>query len=303
MRYVDHGDGLFTVVGGAFPLCNTQVIDSGELSVIDPGCAIEDLRAFLRSRGRELRDVKNVMLSHIHPDHITHAVRLERLSRCRIVANEITAPLFNDKEKMKVFLGFHPGHPVREHWERLVNDRMYGALEEGRVGEVVSDGDRIALGDVTLRMLSTPGHTADHMCIEVVETKTMIAADIDCTEFGPYYGHPTSSIPSFRDSIRRLHAMDISKFLSGHATQVEIRDHRQALEAYDRQFDIREDLVLNAVVSGAKSLDDIVSDPIVYPSLSNVVFLQFERWMIEHHVKSLITKGLLREDRGVLKAT
>ncbi|MHA2066053.1 MAG: MBL fold metallo-hydrolase, partial [Candidatus Thorarchaeota archaeon] len=104
MAFTEIAPDIHVVVGGPFPSCNTLVILDDELVVVDPGCSIESLRRFLAIHDRELRDVKTVILSHIHPDHITHAVRLNRLSECRIAANEITAPLFNEKEKMKEFL-------------------------------------------------------------------------------------------------------------------------------------------------------------------------------------------------------
>ena len=117
MSFADLGNDIHVVIGGTFPYCNTIVIDSDEIAVIDPGCKFEDLRQFLVNHDRDIHDVDYVVLSHIHPDHITHASRIQRLSKCKIVTNEITAPLFNDKEKMKEFLGFSQGHKIRPLWE------------------------------------------------------------------------------------------------------------------------------------------------------------------------------------------
>ncbi|MFX1262991.1 MAG: MBL fold metallo-hydrolase [Promethearchaeota archaeon] len=293
--------GIHIVLGGSFPFCNTLVILGDELVVVDPGCSIESLRRFLSSQNRELRNVGTVILSHIHPDHITHAARLNRLSGCRIAANEITAPLFNEKERMKEFLGFHKANPVRRAWENLVNERMYGALDEGRVDEILKDGDRIQLGDVSLRAVMTPGHLPDHMCLEIVEHGLVFAADLDCTEFGPFYGHPNSSIEDFKKSIAKVQNGNYSGIISGHLNEPLLRDYRLALDAFSRQFDIRDDLVFSAIEEGADSLDRITMTPIVYPSLTNPVFLYFEKWMIEHHVKSLIAMGRIEEKQGRLK--
>jgi glyoxylase-like metal-dependent hydrolase (beta-lactamase superfamily II) len=244
-----------------------------------------------------LNNIGTVILSHIHPDHITHAARLNRLSRCRIAANAITAPLFNDKEKMKEFLGFPRGNPVRPLWEQLVNSKMYGALEEGHVDEELSNGDKFALGRYTLRMLYTPGHLPDHMCIEILEPNLVFGADIDLTEFGPYYGHPNSSIQEFKDSIMRLQHNDYDGLISGHLGSPLVRDYKTALASYQRQIGMREDLVLAAIASGAGTVPEITLNPIIYPSLTDPVFLQFETWMIEHHVNSLIARGLIGEKK------
>ncbi len=297
MQSMSLGSGVHVVIGGPFPKCNTVVIIGEESLVIDPGCAIEDLRMFLHKHDLELRDIDTVLLSHIHPDHITHTMRIHRLSRCRIAANEITAPLFNDKEKMKTFLGFHSSQPVRPFWERYLEQHTYGAFDEGHVDEVVKDGDKFVIGDLTLVCRYYPGHLPDHMCVEISELNALFASDIDCTEFGPFYGHPNSSIDEFRRSIARLRETDYAHYISGHLTSVVVPDYQQALAAYDHQFDVREDIVLASIMEGARNVPEITITPIIYPSLSNPVFLQFERWMVEHHVKSLIEKGLVVEKK------
>jgi len=288
------------VIGGTFPRCNTLVAIDEEIAVIDPGCNVEDLRALLQQNNLVLRDIDTVILSHIHPDHITHAMRLNRLSNCRIAANEITAPLFDDKEKMKEFLGFHKGQPVREMWEQLVNSKMYGCLDEGKVDEVLHDGDKFTLGNITLRMLYTPGHLPDHMCIEILESNIVYGSDIDLTEFGPYYGHPNSSIPEFKESIQKLQQKDYRALISGHLKNPVVEDYKTALDAFGRQFDIREDMILAAIMGGASSVPEITMNPIIYPSLTHPVFMQFETWMVEHHVTSLIELNLVEEKKGNL---
>jgi glyoxylase-like metal-dependent hydrolase (beta-lactamase superfamily II) len=298
MTYIQLEENLFVVIGGAFPKCNSLVLIDDEIVIIDPGCAVEDLRALLQDKELALKDVDTLILSHIHPDHITHATRIQRLSRCRIAANEITAPLFNDKEEMKQFLGFHKAHPVRGLWEQLVNSKMYGALDDGRVDEIMSNGDKFAVGDTTIRAIYTPGHLPDHMCFEILEPNLVFTADIDLTEFGPYYGHPNSSIPEFRRSIHHLEDNNYNALISGHLREPLVENYKTALAAYEKQIDIREDLVLTAIMSGAKTIDDITMNPIIYPSLTDPVYLQFETWMIEHHINSLVVRNLIEEKEG-----
>jgi ribonuclease/clavin/mitogillin len=299
MTFSKLSDSVYVVIGGPFPRCNTVVVIADEVLVIDPGCAVEDLRRFLMTHDLNLKDIDTIILSHIHPDHITHTMRLNRLSNCRIAANEITAPLFNDKEEMKQFLGFHKGNPVRKLWEQLVNERMYGALDEGQVDEVLTDGDMFSLGDITLKTFYTPGHTPDHMCIEILEPNLIFTSDIDMTEFGPYYGHPNSSINDFKNSIRKIQHSNYAGLISGHLKEPLVVDYKDKLTAYSRQIGMREDLVLSSILEGAKSIPEITANPIIYPSLTNPVFLQFETWMIEHHIASLIERGLIEEKMGI----
>ncbi len=302
MTFSKVAEGVYVVIGGSFPKCNTIVIIADEVVVIDPGCSVEDLRGFLMTHDLDLRKIDTIILSHIHPDHITHTMRLNRLSGCRIAANEITAPLFDEKEEMKKFLGFHKDNPVRKQWEQLVNEKMYGSLDDGRVDEVLKNGDTFGLGDITLKTLYTPGHLPDHMCIEIVEPNIIFASDLDLTEFGPYYGHPNSSIRDFKMSIRKVQHGKYDGLISGHLKDPLVVDYKTRLAAYARQIRMREDLVLSTILEGASTVPEITANPIIYPSLTNPVFLQFETWMIEHHVSSLIDGGLVVEDKGKLSA-
>ncbi|MFW9848002.1 MAG: MBL fold metallo-hydrolase [Candidatus Thorarchaeota archaeon] len=294
MTTLDLGNNLHVVIGGTFPYCNAIIVDSTEIGVIDPGCRIEDIRKFLVRHDKDIHDIDYIVLSHIHPDHITHASRIQRLSKCKIVANEITAPLFNDKELMRDFLGFHREHKIRPFWEELVNEKMYGCLDEGHVDIILRDAAEFNIGDVTLRTFYTPGHLPDHMCVEFPESELIFGADIDCTDFGPFYGHPNASITEFRDSIHRLSNLDFKGLISGHLSEPLIKDYKTALKSYELQIDMREDFVLMAITGGAGTVDEITLNPIIYRSLSNVVFLQFEKWMIKHHVDSLLEKELIR---------
>ena len=112
--------------------------------------------------------------------------------------------------------------------------------------------------------------------------------------------HPNSSIPEFKESIRLLQQKDYRALISGHLKNPVVEDYKTALDAFGRQFDIREDMILAAIMGGASSVPEITMNPIIYPSLTHPVFMQFETWMVEHHVTSLIELNLVEEKKGNL---
>jgi hypothetical protein len=139
------------------------------------------------------------------------------------------------------------------------------------------------------------------MCIEIIEPNLIFGSDIDLTEFGPYYGHPNSSIPDFKSSIQKVKQGDYAGLISGHLSEPLVVDYKDRLTAYYRQIEIREDIVLSAILDGAKTVAEITVNPIIYPSLTHPVYMQFERWMIEHHVASLVSGGFIEEEKGRLR--
>lgn len=73
---------------------------------------------------------------------------------------------------------------------------------------VLHDGDVLDLGDRTLRVFHTPGHTPDCICLLDEGSGALFAGDTLTT--GPHYAHmPDSSLADFTTSTRRL-ATDVS---------------------------------------------------------------------------------------------
>ncbi len=68
---------------------------------------------------------------------------------------------------------------------------------------VLHDGDVLDLGDRTLRVIHTPGHTPDCICLLDERTGALFAGDTLTT--GPHYAHmPDSDVSAFAASTRRL---------------------------------------------------------------------------------------------------
>ncbi|MGZ4869837.1 MAG: MBL fold metallo-hydrolase, partial [Halobacteriota archaeon] len=86
-----------------------------------------------------------------------------------------------------------------------------------RVDTVLTDGAEIDLGDTTLRVIHTPGHTPGSICLYEVQSKSLFSGD---TVF-PYGSIGRTDLPggSSRDLIRsisRLVALDVSVLYPGH---------------------------------------------------------------------------------------
>ena len=63
MTFTKIADDVFVVIGGSFPRCNTVVVTADEIVVIDPGCAVEDLRRFLQTQDMVLSDIDTIILN------------------------------------------------------------------------------------------------------------------------------------------------------------------------------------------------------------------------------------------------
>jgi glyoxylase-like metal-dependent hydrolase (beta-lactamase superfamily II) len=70
-------------------------------------------------------------------------------------------------------------------------------------------------GDLSLELFATPGHTIDHASIYIPEINTLLAADAAETPFP--FAREVALLPTMRDSLARLAAMNASTALYCHA--------------------------------------------------------------------------------------
>ncbi|MFD1814715.1 MBL fold metallo-hydrolase [Rhodococcus gannanensis] len=90
----------------------------------------------------------------------------------------------------------------------------------------VTDGDELDLGGRALRVLHTPGHTPDGICL--IDTKTGILFAGDTVSSGPIYAHePDSDVDAFTASAARLAELknDVSLVAMCHFGRVIVAPH------------------------------------------------------------------------------
>jgi len=111
--------------------------------LVDSGfqASVPGLAANVRALGFRFEDVKILLASHAHIDHVQGHALVRRMTGAQVIASAPDAPVIAAGGK---------GEPVF--------DGVY-AWEPCPVDRVVSDGDRVTLGGTTLVAHLTPGHT------------------------------------------------------------------------------------------------------------------------------------------------
>ena len=129
------------------------------LVLIDPGptSCLATLEAGLRDRGHTLRDVRSLLLTHIHLDHAGAAGTIvERVPGVRVPVHERGAPHMIDPEKLLA-------SATRLYGDQM--DTLWGAflpVPADRI-EVLKGGERLEAAGRSLRVAYTPGHAKHHV--------------------------------------------------------------------------------------------------------------------------------------------
>lgn len=114
-----------------------------EAVIIDPALCLEKEKKFIDDNKL---NVKYIMLTHSHADHVADAEALKEYTGAAIIANKDEREMLIDAKK------------------NLSSDFFTHGIEF-EADKYVSEGDKIQLGNNTFTFIDTPGHTTGGMCI------------------------------------------------------------------------------------------------------------------------------------------
>ncbi|WP_328554293.1 MULTISPECIES: MBL fold metallo-hydrolase [unclassified Streptomyces] len=205
---------------------NTWIVsepDSELAVVIDPGPLDEGhLRGVLDTAEKAGKRVALTLLTHGHPDHAEGAGRFAELSGTKVRA-------------------------------------LDAALRLGEEG--LAAGDVISLGGLELRVVSTPGHTADSLCFHLPADRAVLTGDTVLGRGTTVVAHPDGRLGDYLDSLRRLRSLTVDDgvhiVLPGHGPVLE--DAQGAVEFYLAHRAHRLAQVETAVESGLRAPEEVVA--------------------------------------------
>ncbi|WP_423751738.1 MBL fold metallo-hydrolase [Salinirarus marinus] len=235
---------------------SAYLIDGGdETMLVDTGVSTPDVRVQLErelaSNGCEPRDLDRILLTHWHQDHAGLAGELQAESGATVHVHEADAPmvrrnagvesLLREKERARYESWGVPAGKDAELFEFL--DSAAGKEERPPTDLVeFSDGDRFSVGDYTLRVVHTPGHTAGLSCF-AFEGDTGPEAFVGDTILPVYTPNVGGADPRvdrplerYLSSLDVLRELDLVRAWPGHRRPIGTPDERiRTIEHHHRE--------------------------------------------------------------------
>ena len=260
---------------GRYPFCHSLYIEGAGV-LIDPA---SDLERLIRLRAEE--EVKMVWLSHWHEDHFMH---LDLFDDLPLWISPWDAPPLADLQILLYWYGLNDQE--RTFLEPLLREQFH--YRPRKPARYLMDGETILLGDLSVDVIATPGHTPGHLAFFFREPSVLFAWDYDLTHFGPWYGDLFSDIDQTRASIERLQKIPAHVVLTGHETGVFLDPPLELWRQYCSVIAGRENKLLT-LLEKPRTLEEIVAACIIYgrPREPKAFFAFGERVHMTKHLEHL----------------
>jgi hydroxyacylglutathione hydrolase len=154
-------------------------------------------------------DVQYLLLTHGHWDHISdHAVVTEAFPKAQVMIHQLDEPKLQK-----------PGGEFLELPYEIPPRSADAYLE---------DGGKIHIGNITLAVMHTPGHTAGHVVLYAAEQATLFTGDLLMAGGVGRFDLEGGDEMTLRQSLKRLMLLpDPVKVLSGHGPATTIGKERR----------------------------------------------------------------------------
>jgi hydroxyacylglutathione hydrolase len=190
--------------------CNCSIIGdeaTREGIVIDPGDDIADILALIQKHNLQ---IKQIVITHAHIDHVGGAMKLRAATGAPILLNQNDYALLKMLDIQAAWIGMPT--PVKVEIDHSLGEQ-----------------DKIHAGPLVANVLQTPGHTEGSICLYFPAEKKLIAGD---TLFAGSIGRTDLPGGSFDKIISSLHEKvlalpDETVVVPGHGPLTTIGDERE----------------------------------------------------------------------------
>ena len=249
-RITAGNSGIFTGPG-----TNTYLIGNDEVTVIDPGPA---LPAHIEAITQTSSHIKQILLTHTHPDHSPGT---------KLLQDKIGVPVF-----------------------ALITDSSKDQDTTFTPERILSDGETLTSKDYTIEVIHTPGHASNHLCYLLKQEKLLFTGDHIMDGSTVVISPPDGNMQEYIDSLLKLKKYDLNKIAPGHGELMD--DPYTAVEWIVQHRMERESKVIETLqLQKSGDLDTLVRD--VYSDVDPILH-PIAKWSLESHLIKLINDGVAK---------
>jgi len=254
------------------PNVNVYLINLEEPVLIDTGFGFHEsigklLHAIKQITGEN--GLKTVVLTHAHPDHFAGANILKKKFNAYIAAHKLAVPVLSDFKKLTTdYYGF------KGDIFSFINIFLRGLCEAEPVNVEIGLDEKgeIWVGEYSLKVIHTPGHTPCHISLYLEKKGILFSGDVVVGEGSTWIGVPCGDIAVYINSLEKILNLKPKVILPAHGPVV-----------YDSERRIRE--LIRRKLSREKEILGILQEkPRTSEELAMILYSEQEQrkllWLI-----------------------
>ena len=230
------------------PGTNTYLLGGKKVIVVDPGPAIEDHYNTIINATKK---IEAIIVTHTHLDHSPAA---------KLLGDRLGIPIY----------GLKSNQPYQ--------DRSFNPTSS------LHDGQIFETSECTLRVIHTPGHAENHICLLLIEENLLLSGDHIMQGSTVVIRPPDGNMRHYLSSLKKLKHFEISNIAPGHGNI--INTPKETIEWIISHRIDRENKILNCLKTlGERDLDSLT--PSVYDDI-DLSLHRFAKWSLEAHLIKLV---------------
>lgn len=209
-------------------MSNCYLIENKEMMLIDtgnPGNSKKIINYIKNNLNRKPQDIKTIIITHHHFDHIGSLEELKRATGAKVAAHKDDANYIADAEK--------PEEPlISKIFINLL--KIIYRPKTVKPDILLEENDEIG----GYRVIHTPGHTPGSICLYNENNKVIFVGDCLKNEGDKIGGPPgifTLNMKQANESIKKLEDLDIDVIFTGHGKHINSKA-KEKLREYNKMF-------------------------------------------------------------------
>jgi glyoxylase-like metal-dependent hydrolase (beta-lactamase superfamily II) len=213
--------------------------------------------------GADVKDITQIVVTHIHPDHYGMAGRIKKISGATLAMHHIEKDfiepryvsmeaLLNQIDQLLAANGV-PAKMIKNLSNATVGLERYVVPTQPDI--LLHDDETVTTGLFTFKVIWSPGHSSGHICLYEPEKKIFLSGDHILPTITPNVSvHPQAienPLGRYFDSLNSLKNLEVERALPGH--EKPFTDFRERIDAILKHHEQRNGEILAALGEKART--------------------------------------------------
>lgn len=239
-------------------------------TLIDTGVGTSEARSALvdqlRKAGLKVSDIERVIVTHLHHDHVGLVDYIKSVSKAEVYAHqkaeeilktqaELSKQMYDNMQDEIKLLGGRDLLKLSSIAERPSRGRSFSL----QIDKALSDGDLLRLKGVSLKVIWTPGHAPEEICLYDAERQILFSGDHILPRITPHISIHTyedaNPLGDYLSSLEKLRGLPVKIILPAHEHAFEDLEGR--IEELKRHHETRCNEIKEAIKKGARTVYQI----------------------------------------------